>query len=247
MPWLSECYEWGLLQRLATLLAPRKAYSQPSSRDWKTAFGGGQNYHDRTLEFELRKLFLLRESDIPIEHNDLKQSRKKLKGICNLLEKTANLEFTKATGAISSYPRLSGLIDFLKHLDDEESSATFDLACGQNPAVFIVEQDGREEYLPLFTECNKFMENIYQKCQKPGTLSACKLKGHSWKDLKTRNEASAIFRLLFQRFTCETSHEVLLKSPEIPDKGERYPGLQLLLSPCTDTDNWQEVLYGSDR
>ncbi|PKK52634.1 hypothetical protein CI102_2888 [Trichoderma harzianum] len=77
---------------------------------------------------------------------------------------------------------------------------------------------------------------------RPVVGSSRNVKSTPWKNTQFRSRASAVFHLLFERFTCEISHEVLLKvSEEIADAG-RLPELQLLLSSCSNSGTWQETL-----
>lgn len=238
MPWLTQCYEWRLLQRLAACLSSRKAYLQTSPRDWKNSDSSIPSYHERTLEYELRKLFIVKDSDVYLVDEDLKKCQSVLGKQCTLLDAVVNPRFISAATAPARYTRLSGLVSYL-----DQSCATFDLVAGSNLTLFNLPQISGEQ-LRALTDCNKIIERISQKYERPNTDHITKVKRQSWRDSKMRHVASAVFSLIFERFSCDTSHEILVKVSGSPTEDENSPELRFFLSPCMNTDEWQEVLCG---
>ncbi|OPB41114.1 hypothetical protein A0O28_0108110 [Trichoderma guizhouense] len=243
MPYLSELHEWDLLQRLGALLIDKKAYCDELPETWDRA----PNYSDRAyyevmaLETELRQVFLARESDTQLADHDLQPCWSQLRSVCSLLNNLVNIEFraSKDLHSNSSYPNLWELIYFLDGLEHEEA---FDLVGGPNHTLFRYRPESRREDLKTITSFNKYMAQLFVNQFRPVVGSSRSVRSTPWKNTQFRSRASAVFHLLFERFTCEISHEVLLKvSEEIAEAG-RLPELQLLLSSCSNSGSWQETL-----
>ncbi|OAR01318.1 hypothetical protein LLEC1_03745 [Akanthomyces lecanii] len=192
------------------------------------------------LEYELRKLFILKDSDFYLVDEDLVECRLVLREQCTLLETSVNPSFVSATTESTRYHNLSGLISYLDTLDVDKSCAAFDLTAGSNLTLFNFRPNSGE-HLRALTDCNKIIERICSKYESLKAGHITKVKRRPWRDSKMRDVASATFSLIFERFSCDTSHEILVKVSENPTQDENSPKLQLYISPCMESDEWQEV------
>ncbi|RFU77282.1 hypothetical protein TARUN_4958 [Trichoderma arundinaceum] len=97
--------------------------------------------------------------------------------------------------------------------------------------------------LRVVTECNDTVSRLLAPPQHESSIQPLQRqqKKRMWKKARIRNRASFVLGTLFEHFRCGTSHEVLLKLIEDPDEDLVLPSLQLMLSPCPELENWQEV------
>jgi hypothetical protein len=243
MPYLIESNEWRLLQTLGELLSQRRARYQAQLPSLLAKNGTAE-----LLEFELRRLLMVKTYPQSLELSVFQQCQTSLNRVCALMNDLADprIANTNSTSG-QTHPRLRALVEFL-----ERTSGAVDLVAGPNQTIFTLPHDAGKlrRRLDMVTKCNneldQLLESPPQEPVLPSTLERQKSKT-AWKKARIRAQATFVLGKVFEHFRCETPHEVLLKLFEDFDEHSKLPGVQLMLSPCDEREPWQEARCDSSN
>lgn len=245
MPYLIACHEWCLLQALGALLEGRKA-------PYKAPADAIPIYHD-LFEYELRCLFIPKESALNLSTAVFDGCQVRLIKLCGLLDRLVKPTFTSSHLVTdSTYSRLRALIRSLEDLNRtppnlEPLTELFDLASGPHQTLFRLPKDPSElkNELDMVRECNDFVGQIFNTGRESSRRSLPKAMGRGWTDTRLRDRTATVLSTLFEKFKCGVRHEVMLRLSGDLDKCIPQPKLHLLLSSCPDSERWQETLCDS--
>lgn len=246
MPYLTDCQEWRLLQEVATPLSYRKSLYQPSSSNWLVS----TNRQKQAVDLQLREIFLRRDEELYLTKEDFQDFRDYLSQLCRFLDLAINPAVTQTIGKDRYYPHLSGLARFLQTSDLNED-VRFDLVTGAGDPLFVLSNDESRKVVELARLNNRLIEKALGTGHEEDTkFYPTQRNTNTWMNVKLRDQTSTLLRLLFRRFTCKTTHKLLM------DFSSMCPGscdpsiLRLHISTCigeTNNDNWQEMQYHLER
>lgn len=250
--------EWGLIHRLSLLWARRRRPYEPQ-HPTNPFPGRGERPYEKLFDSELAILFNVglefsgAESSTEVfqqsEHIDV------FRGVCRFLNSSVRAEFSLVDpdgGPVedSEYPALEGLARYLDGLDPKNSEV-FDLATGPSRKLFKLPDDAS-----LRTTLHKLMGwnisilKIFPLPRDEAPAAKLKSRGKPWENTQLRDQATDAFQVLFKGQRCKSRHEVKLRlgagGPQVSQGAE-----DSLLDPtlhmwyfCSDSNRWQEVLYG---
>ena len=242
MPYLIDCCEWRLLQELGATLEGRKAQHKASANT-------AHFYHD-LFEYELRRVFILKESALNLSTAVFDGCQVRLIELCRLLDRLVKPTLTSGHHVThSTYPGLRALIRYLEYLNQDLEPLTelFDFASGPHQTLFRLPEDLRElkNELDMIRECNDFVGQVFNTGRESSRRSPPRAEDRVWTDTRLRDHAATVLGTLFEKFNCGARHEVMLRLSGDLHMGIPPPGLHLLLSPCLDSVRWQEALCDS--
>ncbi|KAL8364522.1 hypothetical protein RB595_003685 [Gaeumannomyces hyphopodioides] len=250
MTYIFQCNEWRLLQELRPITdqrisrynprAPGSLDSQPS------------NINVEQFDAEVRGLLLLEECPCALSAVEFDECERKLKGVCELLDRIVHPRIPEVAESPAGYSRLRSLITFLRRSDPNQ---TVDLISGSCSALFKPPYDTvwLKAGLALVADCKVSLGRLFTS-PAPETTAYPTAKGprrKTWKDAGLRRQATSALGAVFGHLECETGHEVMLNvSKGAGDEGV-VPTLDLRLSSCPDSTcrpgarPWLEVRTGS--
>ncbi|KAJ4024937.1 hypothetical protein NW752_002391 [Fusarium irregulare] len=268
---LSTSDEWCLLQALKGRLTGRLGrYDVRQRLESTTGPEGIFESRRQLIETELREM--LRRTDIALSLPQAKFHifRERLCELCTLLDQLVSrsikedfqeqsleidegpLFLSVSSGPLErardSYPNLVELDRFLANIP-QGLIKFFDLLTGPHQTIFELPNNIHDEnhVQMVVTECNDILSQSFtsrfSQYPKPYRSS----KGEVWEDTQFRDRTATVFALLFQRFSCRTRHEIMLRLSEDSTALSSQPILHLLLSCCRESNFWQQVLSAPEE
>ncbi|KAK5993735.1 hypothetical protein PT974_07172 [Cladobotryum mycophilum] len=143
------------------------------------------------------------------------------------------------TGA-STYPSLTGLIDHMDRLIPD-STEVFDYLSGPNQKLFKFPEEGLKKATEILIESDTYLSRLFTSTARPTAELLQTAKRFAWEDTTLRDHALTVFDTLFESFTCQKDHQILMKLQCGLEGVEASPRLNLLLS-CPGLDVWQEAI-----
>ncbi|RSM15028.1 hypothetical protein CEP52_001023 [Fusarium oligoseptatum] len=260
---LNKCDEWCLIQALRGRLSGRLArydlQHRPESEAWSIVISQGKR---ELFETELRQIFTREDITLNLSESQFHDFRDKLRDLCALLDRLVSPQITKDAQALGignfrspsivwnlwdrvreAYPNLMALYRFLANIP-EDPVTVFDVVTGPHQIIFKLPDDisSMESGLKVVTECNNLFTQSSTSRHSQYASPKPKPKKAEWEDTRLRDRAATIFASLFQRFTCEQRHGVMLQLSKDSAFCAAPPILHLLLSCYPELKRWQEVL-----
>lgn len=254
MPFLIQCNEWRLLQRLARALSHKKApcwLEQRDDRDQKHPQDTSVPHPNlELLEIELRQLLTVAEYPHNVEDSKFNYCYERFISICSLLDRLAGPSSTNpfiVSNNTHGYVHLENSIDRA-----QKSTGPIDLVQGPNKKLFISPSNVElTACLGIVTQCNELLSGLVQPLDHKQPINSNqstrqKRDKKDWKTSRMRKRARFVLDSLFQRLRCQTSHEILLKLIEDGTVDSVLPELQMMLSLCPELAVWQDIRCEAD-
>ncbi|KAH7153734.1 hypothetical protein DER46DRAFT_560503 [Fusarium sp. MPI-SDFR-AT-0072] len=268
---LSACDEWCLLQALKGRLSGRLArYDIRHRPESGTGLEGIFECRRELIETELRQMLTRADITLSLPEATFHIFRERLRDLCTLLDQlvsrpikegsqeqslamdddplSLSISWNPLERAHKSYPNLMALDRFLANIP-QGAVKFFDLFTGPHQTIFELPDSIHDvkNGLKVVTECNdiftQFSTSRLSQYLRPNPRS----KGEVWEDTQFRDRAATVFALLFQQFSCETRHEIMLRLSEDFATCTSQPILHLLLSCCPESNFWQQVLSAPEE
>jgi hypothetical protein len=250
MTYIFQCNEWRLLQELRPLIHQRISRYNPRAPGSLGSLPSNINVEQ--FDAEIRGLLLLEEPSRALSAVEFDECERKLKDVCELLDRIVHPRIPEVTESPAGYSRLYSLVSFLQSSDPNQ---TVDLISGWCPALFKPPDDTvwLKAGLALVADCKISLGRLFTS-PAPETRAYPTSEGarrKPWKDAGLRRQATSALGAVFRHLECETGHEVMLNVSKGADDEEAVSTLDLRLSSCPDpsrrpgTRSWLEVRTGS--
>lgn len=259
MIYLSESYEWQLLQSLSSLLGERLSLSFANDQSGRKR--RENHVYADSFEWELRSIVRRIRTGVSQELVDTEYAEfeAQSKSLCRMLNTLVKMpsslrvrEQQRSPGPEDdlNYPQLEELVMALKHQSPGEQSE-FDLAYGPNEILFRIPQEDSvlQEHLQVATAYDELLMKLLPLQSQQLSLQTLppmrkKPKTEPWKTARLRDRATHVLDSIFKHFSCR-DHQVLLKLTEEPEEDDQMTtALYLSLSTCPTSKIWQEAKCG---
>lgn len=241
MPYLFESNEWLLMYELGQAFDLRKSRFQS---------GRPEAIHRPVAEhIESGLRLLLRPKEEPrgspqhLSDEIFNIFHVNLCRLCSVLNRLVSEELVlpHTASVAAPYRQLRSLRQFLISED-----ITVDLVHGPNTKLFTLPRDDGEiyEYRRLVDDANQALGSL---CPTPfleprTPTPSRRERRDAWKKAEVRKQTTDTLEALFQRFTCNAQHEVLLRLTRDTGENDAPLSLELILpSTCREAGSWRQA------
>lgn len=238
MPFLFDSSEWLLLCELGQAFGPVRSpfcHNRPQAKHHPVA-----EHIESGLRLLLRPKVKSMYSSQELSDDKFNTFQSNLCKLCTVLNNIVSekLSLPLIPQAAVPYPRLRLLRQFLASAD-----TGLDLVHGQTIQLFTLPGDDGElyRYRRLVDDANEFLDSLNPplRPESETSMPSRSETRDAWEKARVRKQATRTLDALFQRFTCDAEHEVLLRLTQ--DTGEKV-SLQLMLpTTCREIGSWLQA------